>query len=319
MTVETTTASGAAAEVDADAETETIVCENPATGERIGEVPVTRQDELEEAVRKARDAQSHWARIPAEDRADYLLEAREVLLDHRAELKSLIVEETGKAPPDALAELLTVFDTMGFYAKEGPELVSDEQVDLHLLKNKRTIVQKAPVGLVLNISPWNFPFDLAMTPVMPALMAGNAAVVKPSEYTPMTAIRAVELMNRAGFPEGLIQVLPGYGETGAELIERADAVSFTGSVETGRIVAESAAEQLIPATLELGGKDPLIVLDDANVERAAQGAVWGAFFNSGQCCMSVERAYVHEDVYDSFVDRVVELTENLRQGIPEGN
>ena len=310
---ETTSRQDAPSEMSSD---DLIVCRNPATGEVIEEVPVTSDEERREAVRRARDAQSHWRRLPADERADYLLEARDVLLDHRQELRSSGVEETGKPPMDAMAELAMVCDTLGYYASEGPEMLADETLDLHLLKNKRITVQRSPVGLVLNISPWNFPLDLAMTPVIPALVAGNAAIVKPSEHTTLTAMRVIELLNRAGLPEGLAQVLPGYGETGSKLIDEADAVSFTGSVRTGRTVAKQAAENLVPCTLELGGKDPCIVLSDAHVARAANGAVWGAFFNAGQCCMSTERAYVHEDVYEDFVDRVVALTRELRQGNP---
>lgn len=296
---------------------ETIVSRNPATGEVIDRVPVTTDDEFDEAIRAAEEAQAHWGRLPAEERVEYLYDAREALLDHRKELRELVVAETGKAQADALGELLALFDTIGYYARKGPELLADEKLDLHLLKNKRVTVQHAPAGLVINISPWNFPLDLAMTPVIPALVAGNAAIIKPSEWTTLVAQRAVEIINRSGLPEGLLQVLPGYGEVGAELIEHGDAVSFTGSVPTGRKVAEQAGRNLIPATLELGGKDPFVVLDDADVERAAHGAVWGSFFNAGQCCMSVERVFVHETVYDEFVERVVQLTRQLRQGIPE--
>jgi len=295
---------------------ETITCTNPASGEVIDEIPVAAADEVDRAAEQAREAQGHWSRLPAEERAEYLLDAREALLDHRAELRDLLIEEAGKAQPDALAEVLMVLDTIGYYADEAPKLLADEKLDLHLLKNKRVVVQHAPVGLVVNISPWNFPLDLSITPIIPALMAGNVGIIKPSEWTTLTAIRAVEIMNRAGLPEGVLQVVSGFGETGAQLVDHADAVSFTGSVATGRKVAVGAAENLISCTLELGGKDPAVVLDDADVERAAGGVTWGAFFNSGQCCMSVERAFVHEAVYDEFVERVVRTTRDLRQGDP---
>ena len=320
MTVETKTGAKPAAQTKpADGESldsDTIVCTNPATGETIDEVKVTRPEELEEAVERARQAQAHWGRLPAEERSQYLLDAREMLLDHRRELRDLVVAETGKAKPDAMAELLTLFDTIGYYARKGPQMLEEEKINLHLLKNKRVVVQQAPMGLVVNISPWNFPLDLSLTPVIPALMAGNAAIVKPSEWTTLTAQRAVELINRSGMPEGLLQSLPGYGGTGAALVDEADAVSFTGSVSTGRKVNIEAARNLIPATLELGGKDPFLVLDDADVERAANGAVWGAFFNCGQTCMSVERVYADESIYDEFVERAVRLTRQLRQGDP---
>ncbi|MFB6350542.1 MAG: aldehyde dehydrogenase family protein [Bradymonadaceae bacterium] len=310
-----------AVDVDAGAERaaretsrETITCTNPATGEVIDEIPAATAEEVDRAADRAGEAQDHWARLPARERAEYLLDAREAILDHRNELRDLLVEEAGQI--DGLAEILLTLDTLGYYASEGPEMLADEKLDLHLLKNKRVVVQHAPAGLVVNISPWNFPLDLSINPIIPALMAGNAAIIKPSEWTPLTAMRTVEIMNRAGLPEGLLQVVPGYGQAGAQLVDHADAVSFTGSVSTGRQVAVGAAENLVSCTLELGGKDPAIVLDDADVERAANGVTWGAFFNSGQCCMSVERAFVHEAVYDEFVERVVRTTRDLRQGDP---
>ncbi len=304
------------AESAAESSDETIVCRNPATGGVIDEIPVSDSEEIEAAVDRAHDAQQHWARLPAEERADYLLDGREALLDHREELVDLLVAETGKARQDALAEVLMTLDTITYYAKEAPGLLADETVDLHLMKNKRVTVEYAAAGLVVNISPWNFPLDLSMNPVVPALMAGNAAIIKPSEWTPLVALRAAEILERAGLPDGLLQVLPGYGKTGADLVDEADAVSFTGSVATGRKVAVQAAEKLVSCTLELGGKDPALVLDDANLTRAVEGIVWGAFFNSGQTCMSVERAFVHDAVYDEFVERAVRKTRDLRQGNP---
>lgn len=319
MAVEATTTS---ADIDTELDPtrpgtdERIVSRNPATGAIIDDVPVTIGDDLDEVVESARDAQGHWGRLPAEERAQFLLDAREAILDHRTELRDLAVEETGKARVDALGEMMVVLDSFGYYANRGPELLADEKLDLHLMKNKRVTVQHAPAGLALNISPWNFPIDLAISPIIPALIAGNAVIVKPSEWTTLTALRAVEIINRSGLPDGILQVAPGYGETGAALVERADAVSFTGSVATGRHVATAAAQNFVPSTLELGGKDPCIVLEDANLERAASGAVWGAFFNAGQCCMSIERVFAHEAIYDEFVERVVEKTRALRQGVP---
>ena len=317
MTVDAKTgAESAETQVEEPAGPETIVCTNPATGERIDEIDAVGPEQVGEAVQRSREAQAHWSRLPVDERAEYLLEAREELLDHRGELRDLVIEETGKAQPDAMAELLILFDTLGYYARKGPELLEDERLDLHLLKNKRVTVQHAPAGIVLNIAPWNYPLDLSISPAIPALIAGNSVIIKPSEWTPLTAIRAAEIINRAGLPDGLLQVVPGYGDTGAALIDEADAVSFTGSVSTGRKVSVEAAKNLVPCTLELGGKDPSIVLDDANVERAVNGSVWGAFFNCGQTCMSVERVFVDETVYDEFCERAVQLTRRLRQGVP---
>jgi succinate-semialdehyde dehydrogenase/glutarate-semialdehyde dehydrogenase len=309
MTVETTSTTS---EETADR----IVCTNPADGSTIDEIPVPDAAEVHDAVARAREAQQHWQRLPVDERADYLLDARDILLDHRRELRRLLVAETGKAQTDALAEFLTVFETFDYYAKRAPEALAERSPGLRLLKNKSVTVRRVPHGVSLNISPWNFPFDLAITPLIPSLLAGNAAIVKPSEWTPLVANRTVELMNQAGLPDGLLQSIPGYGETGAQLVDQVDVVSFTGSVETGRKVAEAAARKLIPCTLEMGGKDPCIILDDADLERAANAATFGAYFNSGQVCMSVERVYVHEALYDDFVDTVVTDTRRLRQGNP---
>ena len=292
-----------------------IECINPATGAKTGEVPVFSTQAVQAAVRDARSAYGAWRRLSFKERAELLLRGRDRILDHREELTELLIEETGKVHGDAAAEFLCFCDTVGYYGKHGPQFLADQKISLHLLKNKRVKSVYEPRGLVLNISPWNFPLDLAINPAVPALLAGNVVIIKPSELTPRIAVRLVELLREAGLPRGVLQVVTGFGETGAELCQHADFISFTGSVATGRKVAVAAAERLVPCTLELGGKDPFIVLEDADIDRAARGAVWGAFFNSGQVCMSVERAYVVEPVYQQFVDRVVELTKRLRQGI----
>ncbi|WP_168210561.1 succinic semialdehyde dehydrogenase [Persicimonas caeni] len=294
----------------------TIECYNPATSKIIAEIPATAVEEIPAKVTAAKQAFQSWRRLSVEERCRHMLEARDHLLDHREEILDLLVAETGKAIIDAQAELLTVFETFRYYTSNAAEFLADQPLNLHLLKNKRVKVQYPPIGLVVNISPWNFPIDLSLTPAIPALIAGNAVMIKPSEHTSLAVIRAIEVMNESGLPEGLLQVMPGFGDVGAALCDEADAITFTGSVATGRKVAKAAAENLVPCTLELGGKDPAIVLDDADIERAANGIVWGSFFNSGQVCMSVERVYVHEAVYDQFVERVVELTRDLRQGVP---
>lgn len=316
------TSATAASEASADAAGETseesrrIECYNPATGQLIAEMPVADDEEIQEAVEAARQAARAWRRLDVEQRCEVLLEARDVLLEHRRELLELLQAEAGKPMMDAQSELLAVFEAFRYYASKAPEFLADEPVKAHLFKNKRVTVQYEPVGLVANISPWNFPLDLSLSPAIPALAAGNAVIVKPSEHTPLTALRAIELMNEAGLPEGLFQVLTGYGDVGAALCEEADCITFTGSVATGRKVARAAAERLVPCTLELGGKDPAIILEDANLERAANGVVWGTYYNSGQVCLSVERAYAHHEIYEEFVDRVVRKTRKLRQGDP---
>jgi len=295
-----------------------IECINPATGASLGRVPVFAPKAIDEAVASARSAYRDWRALTYDERAEYLLAGRDRILDKQDELVDLLVAETGKVRTDTLAELLAFCDTVGYYAKHGAQFIADRKLSLHLLKNKRAKSIYTPRGLVVNIAPWNFPFDLAINPAIPALMAGNVVIIKPSEITPRIAVRAVEVMREAGLPKDVLQVVTGFGATGARLIEHADFVTFTGSVATGRKVAVACAERLIPYTLELGGKDPFIVLEDADLRRASKGAVWGAFMNSGQVCMSVERAYVVDACYDEFVERVVTLTDKLRQGGDSG-
>lgn len=296
---------------------EHLECFDPASARVIAQLPVATAREVEEGVASARRAFEVWRRLSVEQRCAQIKKAGETLMAHRQELLELLIAETGKARVDAQAEFLNLFETLRYYTQHAPSFLADRRLSLHLLKNKRARVEHMPLGLVVNISPWNFPLDLSLTPAIPALLAGNAVLVKPSEHTPLTVYRAVELMNQSGLPTGLLQAVIGRGEVGEWLVDQADAVTFTGSVETGRKVAVRAAERLIPCTLELGGKDPAIILEDADLERAARGVVWGGFFNAGQVCMSVERVYVHEAVYDEFVARVVALTAELRQGPPE--
>ena len=193
----------------------------------------------------------------------------------------------------------------------------DERVRPHLLKTKRVYVSYLPYGVVGIIGPWNFPFNLTIGEAIPALMAGNAVVLKPSEVTPGSAVLGAELAEAAGLPPGVLQVVTGYGETGQHLIECADMICFTGSVATGRKVAERCGQLLKPVTLELGGKDPMIVLRDADLERASSACVYGGLVNAGQVCISVERVYVEAPVYDAFVGKVVDKVRKVRQGPPD--
>lgn len=297
-----------------------LTCLNPATHHVVGEVSVTSLHEMEIALEHARQAQRSWRRLAPEQRANYLLEARERLMDHRRELIELLMEESGKPYPDALSEFLSLCEAITYYCEQGPGMLEEEKVSLHLFKNKRVRVQYSPIGTVLNISPWTAPLDLAMSPAIPALLAGNSVIVKPSELTPLTAMTAANIMNDAGLPRGLLQVLPGYGDVAAALCHYVDGIVFTGQTETGRKIARIAGERLIPCVLELSQKNAMIVLNDADLERSAHGAVWGSFFHGGQSCLGVERIYVQDDVYDEFVRRVVHLAGTLRIGTPiEGN
>ena len=289
---------------------------NPATLQPFGELEVEGSEEIAVAVERARKAQAEWADCSFGERGHVLERAVALLVERSDEFVARIVAETGKPPAEALAtEVLTGCDSLQFYAKRARHILADRTVPLHLLKTKKLRVVHRPLGVVGIITPWNFPFLLALNPTLQALMAGNAVVLKPSEVTPDSGRMVGELFDAAGLPDGLLQVVQGDGETGAALVEAGvDKIAFTGSVATGRRVAERCGRLLVPCSLELGGKDPMIVCADADLERAARGAVFGAFSNSGQVCTSTERVYVVDEVADAFTRRVVELTGELRQG-----
>jgi succinate-semialdehyde dehydrogenase/glutarate-semialdehyde dehydrogenase len=274
---------------------------SPATLAPVGEFDVEGAPEVREALERSRKAQPEWAALSLGERARYLRRAVRVLLARQQEFLEVIVQETGKPETEALAaELMASCDALEFYAKNARRVLADRRVPVHLARNKRLRISYRPLGVVAIITPWNFPFLLSLNPTVQALVAGNAVLLKPSEVTPFSGRLVAELFRDAGLPEGVLQVLLGDGETGAALVEAGvDKVSFTGSVDTGRKVAEACARQLLPCTLELGGKDPMIVCADADLERAAKGAVYGAFANAGQVCISTERVYVVDEVASS--------------------
>jgi acyl-CoA reductase-like NAD-dependent aldehyde dehydrogenase len=289
---------------------------SPATLAPIGEFDVEGAPEVRAALERSRKAQPEWAALSLGERAHYLRRAVRVLLARQQEFLEVIVQETGKPETEALAaELMASCDALEFYAKNARHFLADRRLPVHLARNKRLRISYRPLGVVGIITPWNFPFLLSLNPTVQALVAGNAVLLKPSEVTAFSGRLVEELFRDAGLPEGVLQVLLGDGETGAALVEAGvDKVSFTGSVATGRKVAEACARQLLPCTLELGGKDPMIVCADADLERAAKGAVYGAFANAGQVCISTERVYVVDEVAGAFTDRVLQETGSLRQG-----
>ena len=290
---------------------------SPATLEKVREVPVTTPGELAEAARRAREAQAAWRALPPADRADALFRYREALLDNGERIADELTAETGKPRADAWAvELIYVCDALTYWAKNAEKFLADQKITPHLLRTKHAYSTYIPMGVIGIIGPWNFPLVLTIGEALPALAAGNAVIIKPSEVTPLSAIVGAEIWREAGLPPGILQVVPGYGDVGSALVDHVDMICFTGSVATGRKVAMKAAEQLKPCTLELGGKDPMIVLRDANLERAANACVWGGLVNSGQVCISVERVYVEEPVYDDFVKLVTEKIGKVRQGLP---
>lgn len=290
----------------------------PATGELVGEAPNTTADEVRAVVARARRAQEGWAALPVEERAERVMRFRDALVDRAEEVVDLLVRECGKPRHEALLhEVMPVADLITYYAKEAPRILAPREIPLHLMKHKKSFVHSMPRGVVGVISPWNFPLMLPLRDVVTAVIAGNAAVLKPSEVTPMIALKAKEIWDSAGLPEDVFQVVTGYGPTGAALIDAGiQFMVFTGGVATGKRVAAACGERLIPCVMELGGKAPLIACADADLERTARAVVFGGFANAGQVCISVERVYAHESIHDKLLDRVVELTGELRQGDP---
>lgn len=270
-------------------------------------------------VGAARAAQPAWAARPVAERSALLQRFRRLLARHADDVARLSCDETGKLPVEAImVDVLTTCDLARWYARRVADVTAPRRVPSGWLLTKRAWVEREPYGVIGVIGPWNFPVLNVMRAVMAGLVTGNAVVLKPSEATPLTALRLRELALDAGFPAETFQVATGDGGTGRALVEAGvDKISFTGSVATGRRVAAEAASRLIPVTLELGGKDPILVLEDAQVERAARSAANGAFYNAGQICVSLERAYVVEGVYEPFVEALVRETQALVVGPPD--
>lgn len=306
---------------------------NPATGEVFARWAETRAEEILGLIARARAAQAGWGALRVEARCEYLARLRDALFARRDEMAQLIAREAGKPLVEALfQEILVSLDTADYFARRGPELLRPERIVHHLIAAKQISgsVQLEPYGVVAIISPWNYPLSIPLGQMIPALAAGNAVILKPSELTPAIGHAIGELMHEAGLPADVVQIVYGGGEIGRALTEGApgapresfpDKVIFTGSVETGRRVAEACARQLIPSVLELGGKDAMIVLEDADIDIASSGAVWGAFTNCGQACLSVERLFVVSPEGDGagsraarFCERVIEKTGRLKMG-----
>jgi acyl-CoA reductase-like NAD-dependent aldehyde dehydrogenase len=300
----------AAARSDA---TRTITVTDPARGVAIAAIPVQTAAEVAEAAARARAAQPGWAALAVRERGRVLKRARRALVRARAEVLDLLGRETGKPRFDVVGELMGTCMDLGYLVRRAPRVLRPRRVSARPLFFKRALVTYRPRGLVGVISPWNAPLNLALGDALPALLAGNTVIIKPSEVTPLAVRRAAAALGTA-LPAGVLQVVTGDGTTGAALVDHADMVCVTGSPGTGKAVMERAARRLTPVLLELGGKDPMIVLRDADLERAANGAVWGGFMMAGQVCMSVERVYVEAPVAEEFTRRVVEKVAALRLG-----
>jgi acyl-CoA reductase-like NAD-dependent aldehyde dehydrogenase len=311
-----------AADTNGGAAADTIPVENPATGEVITTVPALTPEQLEQMVKRARDAQPGWEAMGFEGRGRILRRAQKWMVDNIERVIDVVSSESGKTYEDAqLADYGYTVAALGFWAKEAEGYLADEHVpswNNPVVAGKKLIIRYVPVGVVGVIGPWNFPIANSFGDCIPALAAGNSVILKPSSITPLSSLLMEEMMRESGLPEGVFGVATGSGGTGAALISQVDCVMFTGSTEVGKSVMKTAADALIPCYLELGGKDPMIVCSDANLDRAANAAAFYSMNNGGQVCISVERVYVEEPIYDKFVEKVTENVRNLRQGVPAG-
>jgi len=305
----TTTATGTTAA--------TFDVENPATGEVIATCPDLGAEDIAAMARRGREVQPAWEALGFEGRGRILTRMQKWVMAHQDEIIEVIRSETGKTYEDALiAEISYGGAAFGFWAKNAPEYLADEKVKSSavLVKGKKLMLRYRPLGLVGVIGPWNYPLTNSFGDCIPALATGNSVILKPSEITPLTSLKLAEGLKECGIPDGVFQVATGTGATGAALVDQVDMIMFTGSTATGKKVMAKAAETLTPVSLELGGKDPMIVLSDADVDRAANTALYYGMLNGGQTCISVERVYVEEPVYDAFVAKVTEKARALRQG-----
>jgi acyl-CoA reductase-like NAD-dependent aldehyde dehydrogenase len=291
---------------------------NPATGAVLRELECAGESEVRSAVERAHAAQPTWGDLGVRKRVAVLREFQRKLRTRKSEIAEVITQEAGKPLAEALTtEVLVVLDAARFLIDRAYRLLRDEPLHHGNLatKLKRGRLVREPYGVVGIISPWNYPFSIPATEALAALVAGNAVVLKPSEFTSLAALALESLLQASGVPRDIFQVVIGDGATGAVLINsHIDKLVFTGSVATGKRIAAAAAERLLPMVLELGGKDPMLVLDDADIDVASSAAVWGAFLNAGQTCLSVERCYVHRRLYQEFLRACVEKTKKLRVG-----
>ncbi len=284
-----------------------------STGDRIATLSIDGPTDVEKSVARARRAQVDWAKRTVRERARLLKRARKTLVRSRDEILELLERETGKTRFDVVGELMGVCTELGYLARRAPRWQKPRRVPTRPLIGKRGRIFYKPHGVVAVIGPWNAPLVLTLGDALPALLAGNSVIVKPSEITPLAVNRAVAALNEV-LPEGVLQVVNGRAETGAALVDRVDMVAVTGSAATGRRVMERASRRLTPVLLELGGKDPMIVLRDADLDRAARAAAWGSCFMTGQVCMGIERIYVEAPVAEQFESKLIGQLERLRSG-----
>lgn len=290
---------------------------DPATGEHLGTAPLAREAEVAASVARAREAFEPWRALGYAGRRRHLLAWRQALVEQADELARALTRENGKPLTEALQEVYSACEFLAYYAHHAERLLADEPIRIFnpLLRNRETLLTYEPRGVIAVISPWNYPVLLTMAELSGALATGNTVVLKPSEHTPLVTLALARTAASAGLPPGVLEVVTGDGRTGAALsAAEVDRVCFTGSVATGKVVARAAIDRLVPATLELGGKDPALVLEDADLDFTARGLVWGAFCNAGQACASVERVYVPRAIAAPLTAKILAHTARLVVG-----
>ncbi|HEV7935509.1 MAG TPA: succinic semialdehyde dehydrogenase [Actinomadura sp.] len=287
----------------------------PATGRPLATLPTSTAADVRLAYERARTAQAEWARLPVHERVRPFLRLVDAVVDRRAEILDIVQLETGKARRHAFEEVLDVSLCTLYYARRGPKLLKRRRKQGIMPGLTRAYELRQPKGVVGLISPWNYPLSLGVTDIVPALIAGNAVVHKPDTQTCLSTLWAVELLRELGLPKDLWQVVVGDpAEIGDPLIEDADYIAFTGSTRGGRAIAEKAARRLVGCSLELGGKNPMLVLEDADLDKAADGAIRACFTNAGQLCVSIERLYVDAKIHDAFVEKLVARAGAMKLG-----
>jgi len=305
--------------MEAGTATPPLESHSPTTGLRLGAVSTIAPEHVQAVVDEVSEVQPFWAALPLAERGRYMRRAAQVVIDSLDELSELLTKEQGKPRNESyVMELLPTIDALHWISYQGPKILADERISLPIfLKQKRARFTYEPLGVVGVIAPWNYPWSIPFGEVAIALMSGNGVVLKPASLTPLIGQRIQEVFERAGLPEGLVRAVHGGGAVGQALVESsASKIFFTGSVEVGRRVGVGCAERMKGSVLELGGKDAMLVLSDANLDNAISGALWGGFANAGQTCSGIERIYVMRDVADPFVEGLVEGAKSLRMGDP---
>lgn len=295
---------------------------NPSDGEILGLVEISTSEDVKKAFKKAEESFYFWKKVPLEKRIGFVKKAGRIIFEKRDEIAMLITKETGKPLMESyLSDILSSLDAISYYCKNSKKILKREKVKFNqpFLWGKKGWIEYEPFGPVALISPWNYPFSIPIISIIPLIIAGNTVLFKPSEFAPLTGEKIKEIFIKAELPDGVLNVLYGNGQVGKEILNQpVKKVFFTGSAQTGKEIMGICAERLIPVVFELGGKDPMIVLKDVDLEITADAAVWGSLFNCGQTCSSVERIYVEEEIVEPFIQKIVETMKKLKIGIDFG-